>query len=137
MLWVCLTKEQGLMECHLQPLQFVLGYASSGGRFIRLLVDGWSLLECYCVEDGSFLPLWCLWREQNDRNFEDKERMIEELRTFFSYSLFSWTAAFLAPLDISFHDFLGVLDCALHFLMIFFSKIKNKKKSKENRRWEI
>jgi hypothetical protein len=32
--------------------------------------------------------------------------MIEELRTFFFYSLFSWTAAFLALLVISFHDFL-------------------------------
>jgi hypothetical protein len=27
--------------------------------------------------------MWCLWREQNDRNFEDKERMFEELITFF------------------------------------------------------
>jgi hypothetical protein len=31
-------------------------YASSGGRFIRLLVDRWSLLECGRVEDGSLLP---------------------------------------------------------------------------------
>jgi hypothetical protein len=49
--------------------------------------------------------LWCLWREQIGRNFEDKEMMIEELITFFFYSLFSWTAAFLAPLVISFNDF--------------------------------
>jgi len=32
-----------------------LGYASSGGRFIHLLVDGWSLPEYGRVEDG---PLW-------------------------------------------------------------------------------
>jgi hypothetical protein len=31
---------------------------------------------------------------------------IEEFRTFFFYSLISWTAAFLTPLVISFHDFL-------------------------------
>jgi hypothetical protein len=49
---------------------------------------------------------WCLWSERNDRIFEDKERTIEEFRTFFFYSLFSWTAAFLAPLVISFHVFL-------------------------------
>jgi len=31
----------------------------------------------------------------------------EELKTFFFlYCLFTWTAAFLAPLVISFHDFL-------------------------------
>jgi hypothetical protein len=59
------------------------------------------------VEDSSFLPFFlCLLKERNDRNFEDKERMIEELKTFFFYSLFSWTVAFLAPLVISFHDFL-------------------------------
>jgi hypothetical protein len=39
------------MKCHFQPLQFVLG-----DRFICLLVDRWSLLECCSVEDGSFLP---------------------------------------------------------------------------------
>jgi hypothetical protein len=50
--------------------------------------------------------LWCLWREQNNRNFEDQERTIEELKTFFFYSLFSWTAVFLVPLVISFNDFL-------------------------------
>jgi hypothetical protein len=44
------------MERHLQSHQFVLGYASSGGRFIRLLVDGWSLAECGRVEDGPLLP---------------------------------------------------------------------------------
>jgi hypothetical protein len=70
--------------------------------------------------------------------------MIETVRTkkgqlrssvlfFFFNFLFSWTAAFLAPLVISFHIFLfffllrtsrflytpGVLVCALRFLMIF------------------
>jgi hypothetical protein len=44
------------VERHLQSLQFVLGYASSGGRFIRLLVDGWPLPECSRVEDGPLLP---------------------------------------------------------------------------------
>jgi hypothetical protein len=35
-----------------------------------------------------------------------KKRTLEELKTFFFYSLFSWTVAFLAPLVISFNDFL-------------------------------
>jgi hypothetical protein len=55
------------------------------------------------VEDGAFLPFVVLWREQNDRNFEDRERTLEKLKTF--YSLFTWTAAYLAPLVISFNDF--------------------------------
>jgi hypothetical protein len=42
----------------------------------------------------------------NDRIFEDRERTLEELKFFFFYSLYIWTAAFVAPLEISFHDFL-------------------------------
>lgn len=31
---------------------------------------------------------WCIWRERNDRNFEDGERSIEELEVFFLKFLF-------------------------------------------------
>jgi hypothetical protein len=55
---------------------------------------------------GVRLCLWCLWKERNNRQFEDKERTIEELISFFFYSLYSWTAAFLAPLVLSFNDFI-------------------------------
>jgi hypothetical protein len=41
----------------------------------------------------------------NDRIFEDHKRTLEELKFFFFYSLYIWTAAFVAPLEISFHDF--------------------------------
>jgi hypothetical protein len=27
--------------------------------------------------------MWCLWRERNDRNFENQERTLEELMSFF------------------------------------------------------
>jgi hypothetical protein len=50
--------------------------------------------------------------------------MIEELKTFF-YSLFSWTAAFLAPLVINFNDFLiffllllRCFSCILHVYLV-------------------
>jgi hypothetical protein len=58
----------------------------------------WKMVPC-CL-------LWCLWRERNNRQFDDKKRTIEELISFFFYSLYSRTAAFLAPLVISFNDFL-------------------------------
>jgi hypothetical protein len=41
----------------------------------------------------------------NARNFEDRERMLEELESFF-YTLFLWTTAFISPLVLSYHDFL-------------------------------
>jgi hypothetical protein len=76
--------------------------------------------------------MWCLWRERNDRNFENKDRTSEELRTFFFYSLYTCTTAFLGPLVISFHDFLVYSLCTwlrFAFLMIFLLLIKNKKKN--------
>jgi hypothetical protein len=44
--------------------------------------------------------------EGKDGQFEDKERTIEELISFFFYSLYFWTTVFLAPLVISYSDFL-------------------------------
>jgi hypothetical protein len=41
----------------------------------------WKMVHC-CL-------ICCLWRERNDRQFEDKERTIEELISFFFYSLYS------------------------------------------------
>jgi len=66
----------------------------TGGHSRSAIV--WKMVHC-CL-------LWCLWREHNDRQFE--ERTIEELISFFFHSLYSWTAAFLAPLVISFNDFI-------------------------------
>jgi len=68
----------------------------TGGRSRSAVV--WKMVPC-CL-------LWCLWREGNDRQFEDKERTIEKLISFFFHSLYSWSATFLAPLVFSFNDFL-------------------------------
>jgi hypothetical protein len=57
----------------------------------------WKMVPCL---------LWYVWRERNDRQFEDKERIIEELISFFFHFLYSWTAVFLTPLVLSFNDFL-------------------------------
>jgi hypothetical protein len=67
-----------------------------GGRSWSAAV--WKMVLC-CL-------LWCLCRERNDRQFEDKERTTEELISFFFHSLYSWSAAFLALLSFSFNDFL-------------------------------
>jgi hypothetical protein len=58
----------------------------------------------YLSKCGRVTLLWCQWRERNDRNFEDLERTLEEFKSF--YSLYTWTAMFLASLVISFNDFL-------------------------------
>jgi hypothetical protein len=51
--------------------------------------------------------LWCLWRESNDRNFKDRELMLEDLKSFFFFP-YTWIAVFLAPLVTSFKDFLVI-----------------------------
>jgi hypothetical protein len=42
----------------------------------------------------------------NDRSFEDREKTLEELKSLIFYTLYLWTAAFISPLVISYHNFL-------------------------------
>jgi hypothetical protein len=64
--------------------------------------------------------MWCLWREQNDRNFEDQEKSIEEFKSFFFHCLYSWTTAYLAPLVLSFSDFLVHFSSILKWSFVYF-----------------
>jgi hypothetical protein len=50
--------------------------------------------------------LWGLWREINDISFKDRERSLAELESFFIFTVFTWMAAFVAPWELSFHNFL-------------------------------
>jgi hypothetical protein len=51
--------------------------------------------------------MWCIWRERNARCFEDLSRSFEELHHYFLFTLYTWTAGWLAPVVISFPDFLS------------------------------
>jgi hypothetical protein len=50
--------------------------------------------------------LWCLWMERNDKNFEDHERTLDQKKSLFFNTLYLWTATYVSPLVISYHDFL-------------------------------
>jgi hypothetical protein len=61
------------------------------------------------VENGAFIRLVVLWKENNDRSFEDCERTLEEIKSFFIclfYTFYIWTVAFFNTLVISHHDFI-------------------------------
>ena len=50
---------------------------------------------------------WTIWRERNNRCFEDLESSMEEILASLLYSLYLWTAAYLSPLSLSYTDFLS------------------------------
>jgi hypothetical protein len=41
----------------------------------------------------------------NDRSFEDREMTLKEIKFLFFSTLYIWTAAYVSPLVISYHDF--------------------------------
>jgi hypothetical protein len=72
-LWSTIFSRFGLSW--VMPLRVIDLFASwwTGGRSQSAVV--WKMVPS-CL-------MWCLWRERNDRNFEDQERSIEELKSFF------------------------------------------------------
>jgi hypothetical protein len=51
--------------------------------------------------------MWCIWRERNAICFEDTLRSFEEILHDFLFTLYTWATGWLAPLVISFYDFLS------------------------------
>jgi hypothetical protein len=52
------------------------------------------------------VPTCLLWKEKNDKSFENQERTIEEILSLFFKTLYMWTIAYVSPLSISYSDFL-------------------------------
>jgi nitrogen fixation-related uncharacterized protein len=50
---------------------------------------------------------WCLWREMNNRSFEDLESTLEEILFSFYLTLYFWTMAYVHLLSFSFDDLLA------------------------------
>lgn len=84
--------------------------------------------------------------ERNDRILKDHERILEELKSFFFYSLFIWTAAFVALWKLVFMIFLfvflilsGCFSCILpvHWSCVFiFSDILITYTKKKKKIWQ-
>lgn len=81
--WVMPNRVVDLFACW-----YICGHSQS--------VVVWKMMP-YCL-------LWYRWKERNNQNFEDQEMTLEELKSFF-YSLYTWTATFLAPLVSSFNSY--------------------------------
>jgi hypothetical protein len=49
---------------------------------------------------------WCLWKERNNKCFEDLERSLEDILALFFHTMYLWIVAFVSPLSFSFVNFL-------------------------------
>jgi hypothetical protein len=77
-------------------------------RVVDLYTSWWSTGSSVSAAVWKMIPsylLWGLWREMNDRNFEDCERTLEEIKSLFFNILYLWTIAFVSPLVIRYLDF--------------------------------
>jgi hypothetical protein len=52
-------------------------------------------------------PFWCLWREINNKSFEDLESTLEEILSSFYLTLYFWTMVYVHPLSYTFADLLA------------------------------
>jgi hypothetical protein len=50
--------------------------------------------------------LWCVWKERNNRYFEDLERSLNDILASFFHTLYLWIVAFVFHLSLSFGNFL-------------------------------
>jgi hypothetical protein len=88
-------------------------------RRVRELLVSWGGQEgCRNIlEVWRLAPLclmWCIWRERNARNFENRETSVEELKKIIFNSFYTWIAAHNCFLFSSFSDF---LNCCSFFLL--------------------
>jgi hypothetical protein len=69
-------------------------------RVLDLCACWWSSRRSRTVEIWKILPIrlfWTIWREKNNRQFEDLESLVEDILASLLHSLHIWIAAYLAP----------------------------------------
>ena len=122
-------------------LQSVLGLLECWqGRFGRHRNSFIWLIVSHCL-------MWCLWRKRNSRCFEDIERSIPDLKSFFFGTLLDWLVAMQNQSFPSNFDFLNscnfciwVVDplyipCVLGCSFFDINKTYYLSKSLQKRRW--
>jgi hypothetical protein len=78
-------------------------------RVIDLFACWWYAGRPRSVVVWKMVPtclFWTIWRERSNNSFEDLERFLEDIISYFFHTLYLWTATFVSPLMISYDDFL-------------------------------
>ena len=55
----------------------------------------------------------------NDRCFEDHKRSLEKLKSLVFNTIYLWTAAYVSPLVVSYHDILFFLPLLSRWLLFY------------------
>lgn len=103
------------MECHFPPIWVDLGYAQkrNGSLCNRRGLCGSPQIATV----KRMVPIclvWRIWRQVNDRLFEDCKWTLEEFKTWFLHPMFLWVA-FIYSNWLSFYDFLSLFLYIIRF----------------------
>jgi hypothetical protein len=108
--WLCESDEESvdhlLLHCGAARALWDAFFARFGLCWVMprsvkdLFASWWSSGHSRSAVVWKMVPLcimWCIWRERNARCFEDSSRSSEEFLHLFLFTLFTWTAGWLAP----------------------------------------
>jgi hypothetical protein len=57
------------------------------------------------VENSAFVPFVVSMEEMHYGSFDNRKKTLEEIKYLFFNTLYLWTAAFVSPFVISYHNF--------------------------------
>ena len=78
----------------------------------NLLLGWWNWLEKHSSQIWNLVPLcilWCIWKERNQRTFEDLDSSGDQMLASFSGTLFDWSPAWGLMTSDSLPSFLSSL----------------------------
>jgi hypothetical protein len=64
---------------------------------------------------------WTIWRERNNRCFKDLENVVEDILASMLNTLYMWTAAYLAPILIT---YASVFPFLVRCLLLYMSSVR-------------
>jgi hypothetical protein len=95
-------------------------------RVIDLFACWWKFGRPRSAGIWKMVPIcifWCVWKEINDRCFEDLKSSMDDILASFFYILYLWTVVFLSPLSLSYVDFLALFLFLVRCFLLYTSGI--------------
>ena len=101
LLWSCGIWFLVYLVCWVMPMSVVKLFACWQGRFGRHCNGDIWMVVLHCL-------MWCIWKERNNRCFEDNERSMPDLKLLFFRTLLDWFSIWRNHNFSSFLDFLDL-----------------------------